>query len=85
MLVLCPSNTIEDGLLKKFRELASNSDLRDALPPGARAATPRIINASESIVDGSICVENYHAILENVRSSIRESLKGKGDTSRSAQ
>ena len=78
VLVLCPSNTIEDGLLKKFKELASNSDLRDALPPSARVATPRIINASESIVDGSICVENYHAILENVKSSIRESLKGKG-------
>jgi len=78
VLVLCPSNTIEDGLLKKFKELASNSDLRDALPPSARVATPRIINASESIVDGSICVENYHAILENVKSSIRESLKDKG-------
>ncbi|MCB4756530.1 MAG: DEAD/DEAH box helicase family protein [Elusimicrobia bacterium] len=78
VLVLCPSNTIEDGLLKKFLELASKSDLRDALPPSARVATPRIINASESIVDGSICVENYHAILKNVRSSIRESLKGKG-------
>ena len=78
VLVLCPSNTIEDGLLKKFKELASNSDLRDALPPSARVATPGIINASESIVDGSICVENYHAILVNVRSSIRDSLKGKG-------
>jgi type III restriction enzyme len=77
VLVLCPSNTIEDGLLKKFRELASDSDLRDALPLG-KFATPSIINASESIVEGSICVENYHAILENVRSSIRESLKGKG-------
>jgi type III restriction enzyme len=78
VLVLCPSNTIEDGLLKKFREKAGNSDLRDALPDGARFGTPKIINASESIVDGSICVENYHAILENTKSSIRESLKGKG-------
>jgi len=78
VLVLCPSNTIEDGLLRKFKDLASNSDLRDSLPSGARVTTPRIINASESITDGSICVENYHAILENVKSSIRESLKGKG-------
>jgi type III restriction enzyme len=78
VLVLCPSNTIEDGLLKKFKELASNSDLRDALPAGAKFQTPKIINASESIVDGAICVENYHAILENTKSSIRESLKGKG-------
>ena len=78
VLVLCPSNTIEDGLLKKFKELAGNSALRDSLPDGAKFKTPKIINASESIVDGSICVENYHAILESTKSSIRESLKGKG-------
>ena len=79
VLVLCPSNTIEYGLLKKFKEeLAGNSELRDALPPESRITTPRIINASESIVDGSICVENYHAILKNVKSSIRDSLLGKG-------
>ncbi len=29
-------------------------------------------------MDGSICVENYHAILETVKSSIRDSLKNKG-------
>lgn len=78
VLVLCPSNTIEDGLLKKFRDLASNPDIRDAMPASAIISTPKIINASETIVPGSICVENYHAILENVKSSIRESLKGKG-------
>jgi type III restriction enzyme len=78
VLVLCPSNTIEAGLLEKFRELAGNSDLRDAVPDTAKFKTPKIINASESIVEGSICVENYHAILENTKSSIRESLKGKG-------
>ncbi len=78
VLVLCPSNTIEAGLLTKFRELAATGDLRDLLSDDARVRTPKIINASESIVDGSICVENYHAILENVRSSIRDSLKGQG-------
>ena len=30
-------------------------------------------------MDGSICVENYHAILQHVKSSIRDSLSGKGD------
>src|SRR5574337_260517 len=35
VLVLCPSNTIEAGLLAKFKGLASNSDLRDLLPAGA--------------------------------------------------
>jgi len=74
VLVLCPSTTIETGLLEKFRDLAGNSDLRDSLPDGAKISTPRIINASESITEGSICVENYHAILEHVRSSIREGL-----------
>lgn len=78
-LVLCPSNTIETGLLEKFRLLAGNADLRDLLPPNAEIKTPRIINASETIVDGSICVENYHAILAHVKSSIRDSLLGRGE------
>lgn len=78
VLVLCPSNTIEAGLMEKFREMAGNADLRDALPPSAKVRTPRVINASETIVDGSVCIENYHAILEHVKSSIRDSLKGRG-------
>lgn len=78
VLVLCPSTTIESGLLEKFRDLAGSSDLRDSLPQGAKIPTPRIINARESITDGAICVENYHAILEHVGSSIREGLYGKG-------
>jgi type III restriction enzyme len=78
VLVLCPSTTIETGLLEKFRDLAGNSDLRDLLPADAKISSPRIINASESITEGSICVENYHAILEHVGSSIREGLHGKG-------
>ena len=78
VLVLCPSNTIEAGLLGTFRDLAGNADLRDLLPEDAKVRVPRIINASETIVDGSICVENYHAILKHVKSSIRDSLIGKG-------
>lgn len=78
VLVLCPSTTIESGLLEKFRDLAGNSDLRDLLPDNAKISTPRIINASESITEGAICVENYHAILEHVGSSIRQALYGKG-------
>ncbi|MGO8927629.1 MAG: DEAD/DEAH box helicase family protein [Limisphaerales bacterium] len=79
VLVLCPSNTIEAGLLGKFKELAAKSDLRGLLPDTAKVRAPKIINASETIVNGSICVENYHAILETVKSSIRDSLKGKGE------
>lgn len=79
VLVLCPSNTIEAGLLEKFRELAGNPNLRDLLPKDARVQSPKIINASETIVDGSVCIENFHAILEHVKSSIRDSLKGRGE------
>lgn len=78
VLVLCSSNTIEAGLLSKFRDLASNAHLRDVLPDRAIVRAPKIINASETIVDGSICIENYHAILQHVKSSIRDSLIGRG-------
>lgn len=79
VLILCPSNTIELGLLEKFRELASNADLRGLLPHDAHISTSRIIDANETIVAGSICVENYHAILDHVGSSIRDSLLGIGE------
>src|SRR6266700_5246544 len=78
VLVLCPSTTIEAGLMEKFRRFAGSADLRDLLPPDAKVHNPKIINASESIVDGSNCVENYHAILQHVKSSIRDSLVGRG-------
>lgn len=78
VLVLCPSTTIESGLIEKFNDLASDSDLRDLLPAHSKISTPHIINASQTIIEGSICVENYHAILEHVGSSIRDSLLGKG-------
>lgn len=78
VLLLCPSNTIEAGLMGKFRDLAGNSDLRDQFPDSAKVRGPRIINASETIIDGSICIENYHAILQHVKSSIRDSLLGYG-------
>lgn len=79
VLVLCPSLTIERGLGDKFRQLAGDSDIADAMPAEVAVAIPSIISASESIVPGSICVENYHAILEHVRSSVRDSLDGVGD------
>jgi len=78
VLVLCPSLTIEAGLTEKFRELAGDLDLRDLLPPTAKITTPRIIQASETITEGSICVENRHAVLESTGSSIRDSLRGNG-------
>lgn len=79
-LVLCPSTTIESGLIDKFERLAGRADLRDLLPKGAKLVAPSIINAGQSIVQGAICIENYHAILEHVGSSIRTTLTGKGPT-----
>jgi len=78
VLTLCPSNTIEHGLIGKFRDLAADSDLQEAMPEDARHHPPNIIDASQSITGGCICVENYHAILKHVKSSIRESLQGNG-------
>jgi len=79
VLTLCPSNTIEHGLTGKFRALASDPDLRESIAPRTPGITrPEIINASQSITGGCICVENYHAILKHVKSSIRESLRDKG-------
>ena len=79
VLTLCPSNTIERGLTDKFRDLARNANLLSAMPADAEYASPSIINASGTIVEGCICVENYHAVLKHVKSSIRDSLRGRGE------
>ena len=78
VLVVCPSTTIEDGLMEKFKLLSGDEALRNLLPDDAAIKNPHIINATESITTGTICVENCHALYEHVKSSIRESLVGKG-------
>lgn len=79
VLVLCPSRTIEQGLTEKFRALSADATYRSLLPESSRVRNPHIINGTETIVDGSICIENFHATLLHVRSSIRDSLGGKGN------
>lgn len=80
VLVLCPSTTIEDGLLDKFHTLSADKTLRDLLKSaGVKVLNPGIINATESIKKGDICVENVHAVYKHVKSAIRDSLKGKGE------
>ncbi len=79
VLVLCPSLTIEKGLTKKFKELASRSDLRNALPEELINITPKIINADSTIRDGDICIENIHAVYETTGSSIKDSFKNGGE------
>ena len=75
VLVLVPSITIERELKNKFETFASDSQLNDCLP----SVPPKIIFGDESIVKGCICVENRDAIYKNARSSIVDSLTGKGD------
>jgi type III restriction enzyme len=77
-LVLCPSLTIEKGLMEKFTSLSGDSKLRQTIPEGAGYKNPRIIDANSTIKEGDICVENIHAVYETTGSSIRDSLSGNG-------
>jgi len=79
VLVLCPSNTIEAGLNEKFLSLSADKTLKDLLPSDSIVANPRIINASNTIQRGDICIENIHATYINTKSAIEDSLVGKGE------
>ena len=79
VLVLCPSNTIETGLTEKFRSLSADGTLKDLLPNSAQILNPRIINATQTIRKGDICIENIHATYERTKSAIEDSLIGKGE------
>ena len=79
ILVLCPSNTIERGLTDKFRSLSAYRTLKELLPDSAVISNPRIINASQTIQKGDICIENIHATYERTKSAIEDSLVGKGE------
>ncbi|MDO8879501.1 MAG: DEAD/DEAH box helicase family protein [Coriobacteriia bacterium] len=79
VLLLCPSVTIERELTEKFRRLAENGILTATMPCDSVVTTPSVIDGSQSITAGAICIENYHAILTGVGSSIRESLRDRGD------
>jgi type III restriction enzyme len=79
VLVLCPSLTIEEGLLDKFTTFAGNSEFPQIMKElGATVAIPAIKRGNETIFPGDICVENIHAVYENTGSSIRDSFKGNG-------
>lgn len=79
VLVLCPSLTIEDGLLEKFNALAGNQELVAIMKElGAIVAIPGIKQGNETIQPGDICIENIHAVYTNAGSSIADSFKGHG-------
>lgn len=78
VLVLCPSTTIESGLLDKFQALSSSSELEAVMPAAAVIRVPSITKATKTVVNGAICVENYHAVLQHVGSSVDDSFSGIG-------
>ena len=79
VLVLCPSITIESGLMEKFESLSWDSRLKESIPKNAKYKNPRIIDANDTIKDWDICVENIHAVYENTWSSIQDSLKNRAE------
>jgi type III restriction enzyme len=79
VLVLCPSLTIEEGLLEKFIAVAGNGELSGIMKElGAAVAIPGVKRGNETIQSGDICVENIHAVYESTGSSIRDSFRGHG-------
>ena len=79
VLVLCPSLTIEDGLLEKFTALAGDNELAAIMKElGAAVTVPGIKRGNETVRDGDICIENIHAVYENAGSSIADSFRGRG-------
>ncbi len=78
VLILCPSTTIEEGLTDKFRLLSTDKTLKDLVSHGKGTINPSIINATETIKKGDICIENRHATYKKTKSAIDDSLIGKG-------
>jgi len=79
VLVLVPSITIEKGLTAKFKTLSGDSDLLRLIPQDAKIRNPRVINATQKIKTGDICIENIHAVYDYVKSSVKDSLLRKGE------
>lgn len=80
VLVLCPSLTIEKGLLGKFNDLNNDPFLAEAIPQGAIFKNPNITDATATIKAGDICIENIHAVYEKSLSSIQDSFGfGRGE------
>jgi type III restriction enzyme len=78
VLLLCPSVTIENGLVEKFDELLANDEMTSLLPQGAGTRLPERVDASGTVQEGQICIENVHAVYQQTGSSIRDSFKGQG-------
>jgi type III restriction enzyme len=78
VLVLCPSRTIESGLIDKFDSMLADSDLTALLPLGRGTRLPERVDATSTVKEGQICIENIHQAYETAGSSIRDSFRGQG-------
>jgi type III restriction enzyme len=78
VLVLCPSLTIESGLIEKFDTLLAESDLTALLPATKGTRLPERVDATSTVKEGQICIENIHAVYETTGSSISDSFEGRG-------
>jgi len=79
VIVLCPSLTIESGLIEKFEGLSGNSRIRKSIPSNSQYKNPGIVDANVTVKNGNICVENIHAVYSKTGSSIDDSFKGQGE------
>lgn len=79
VLVLCPSLTIESGLMEKFESLSGSSELKNTIPDNAKCKNPRIVDANVTVKNGDICIENIHAVYSTTGSSIEDSFKNQGE------
>jgi type III restriction enzyme len=78
VLLLCPSLTIEAGLIAKFDALLADGDLTALLPDGPGTRLPDRVDATTTVKEGEICIENIHAVYETTGSSIHDSFEGHG-------
>ena len=76
VLILCPSTTIERGLTDKFKALSADAGLNAVLPRTAVVRNAGVINATETIKVGDICIENIHATYLRTKSAIDDSFRG---------
>lgn len=79
VLVLCPTLTIENGLMQKIEMLSSDASLKAIIPENAVCKNPRVISANETVKNGDVCIENIHAVYENTGSSIEDSFFDSGN------
>jgi type III restriction enzyme len=80
VLILCPSRTIEAGLIDKFDSMLADSDLTALLPQGPGTRLPERVDATSTVKEGEICIENIHQAYQTAGSSIRDSFRGQGGT-----